>query len=156
MVVKPYAPPLPPDLSTFDPPRVREGDWVMCATSPEWRDARPSMVVSSSNGGRDLIVTRFLPDGTLESRFACCHRTDPRCECQRDRFLDNESGVWELSDKTERLLHVEERLRLAEQKLAMLEMRQVNPSPAPPSPLPQISVPSPGPVAPTSRPVTVM
>ncbi len=156
MVVKPYAPPLPPDLTLYDMPRVQLGDMVLSDSSPEWRNPRPGWVVSKT----DKEVTVLVPTdrGQFITRFNCVHRSDPRCERQRDRFLDNESGVFELSDNAERLQRLED--TIAELKQEILSLRSGGPSgfrtPAPPLSDRYVPPPAPEPVRlPAREPVRI-
>lgn len=128
MVVKSYAPPPPPDLTLFTPPHVRPGDTVEVDGNPEWRNPVPAFVISTTE---HEITAALITEAGLVTWYNCVHRQDPRCQRQMDRFQDEESGVWDISDQTRRLQKLETDLAEIQQQLAILVTRPPEPTSAP-------------------------
>lgn len=153
MPPKSYMPRHPVDMSLWPCPEIRPGTKVQWAPTPDWKNPAPATVLQQT--GNTWTLEIFTPRGR-QVREGCHHRSDPRCESQRDRFHNNECGVFEVTSDEQETQGLSSRLDACEMELMSLKaqvatLRQsilspATPSPATPSPPVRPSAPPPEPI----------
>ena len=126
--------------SLFTMPRVQPGDDIIGCINAEWRDPCPGVCleVSTTNS---ITMQLWHPRYGQLILAGCVHRTDPEITLHPDRFGGNDSGIWELAPKTQRIYDLATRVEKLEARVAALdarvqqkELRAAAPPPRPATP----------------------